>query len=67
MKNKLINFIKDEDGAETIEFIGLICVAAALIVVIINIGSSISEYAHNAQNTMETELDSVINKSYDWK
>ena len=59
---KLINqFLQNEEGVETIEFIALIAVAAALVVVIANIGGSMSQSANDTQQQMTNALESLKN------
>ena len=62
--NKYINeFFKEEEGIETIEFIGLVAVAAVLIGIVVTIGQMMSETAGKAQGTMQNKLGELENFS----
>lgn len=58
MKKYIKNFVNEEEGIETIEFIGLVAVAAALIAIIANLGKEMFKTAQEA----ETEMIGAINK-----
>lgn len=57
----LKSFVKEEDGIETIEFIGLVAVAAILIGVIVAIGTKMNETAEKAQKSLDKSMDKVNN------
>ena len=61
MKKYLKDFFVKNEGVETIEFIALIAVAAALVIVIANIGGSMASSADDTQ----TEMESALNKLKD--
>ena len=54
-------FFKEEEGIETIEFIGLVAVAAALIAVIAKIGGSMVSKASQGESNINTAIDDAIN------
>ena len=54
-------FVKDENGIETIEFIGLVAVAAILIGVIVAIGTRMNTTAGNAKDSLNTSMNQVDN------
>lgn len=57
----LKSFVKEEDGIETIEFIGLVAVAAILIGVIVAIGTKMNGTAEKAQESLDKSMDKVNN------
>lgn len=57
--NYVKSFIKSESGIETIEFIGLVAVAAILIGVIVTIGTRMKDTADNAQGSLEGSMDEL--------
>ena len=57
--NYVKSFIKSEGGIETIEFIGLVAVAAILIGVIVTIGTRMNTTAGNAKDSLSTSMDKV--------
>lgn len=57
--NYVKSFIKSESGIETIEFIGLVAVAAILIGVIVTIGTRMKGTADNAQSSLEGSMDEL--------
>lgn len=57
--NYMKKFIKDEGGIETIEFIGLVAVAAILIGVIVTIGTRMNTTAGNAKDSLDTSMGKV--------
>lgn len=63
MREKLIRlakgFTQEEDGIETIEFIGLVAVAAVMIGVIISIATNMKETATTAQSSMQGALNDI--------
>ena len=59
MKDYMKCFIKQEDGVETIEFIGLVAVAAVLIGVIVSIGSKMATSATDSEAELNSALDSL--------
>lgn len=59
MKSYLKKFIHEEDGIETIEFIGMVAVAAALLVVVAKIGGDMKNTANNAQGEMNKAISAI--------
>ena len=59
MKNFFINFLNEENGIETIEFVALVAVAAILIAVIVTIGQKMSGTANGAQKSIDTSMTAV--------
>ena len=57
----LKSFVKEEDGIETIEFIGLVAVAAILIGVIVAIGTKMNGTAEKAQKSLDKSMNKVNN------
>lgn len=52
-------FVKEDDGIETIEFIGLVAVAAILIGVIVTIGTRMKSTADQASGALDTSMSQV--------
>lgn len=59
MKKYLKDFFVKNEGVETIEFIALIAVAAALVVVIANIGGKMAQTAKDTQTELESDLSKL--------
>lgn len=59
MKKYFRDFFVKADGVETIEFIALIAVAAALVVVIATIGGQMSEKADDISGDLDTALENI--------
>lgn len=59
MRKYLKNFMGNEDGIETIEFIGLVAVAAILIGVIVTIGTRMKSTADTANNALDNSMSQV--------
>lgn len=57
------NFINNEDGVETIEFLGLIAVAAIMIVVITKAVGDFQTKGDTAKTAMNTALDDLLAKT----
>lgn len=57
MKKYVKDFIKQEDGIETIEFIALLAVAAVLIGIVTAIGTKLS----TAGSAIEGQIDGALN------
>ena len=60
MKDYIRTFLEEDEGIETIEFLGMVIVAVALVTVIVTIGNKISKQANGdggAGGAVE-ELDS---------
>lgn len=63
MSKYVKQFIKEEEGIETIEFIGLVAVAAVLIGVIATLGKSMKDRVTASQQKMDnafTNLDTTM-------
>lgn len=58
-KNYMKKFIKEEDGVETIEFLALIAVAAALVAIIAGIGAKMKSTADAASSKMDDALNQI--------
>ena len=59
MKKYLNRFMKEENGIETIEFIAMVAVAAALIIVITGIGNSMADKADDVKGKMDAAIDGL--------
>lgn len=59
MKKYVKDFLNQNDGVETIEFIALIAVAALLVVAITSIGKSMKGNAEGAKAQMESALSGL--------
>lgn len=59
MKKYFKDFVAEDDGIETIEFIGLVAVAAVLIGIIITIASKMKDAATSAETNMNAQLESL--------
>ncbi|WP_342980494.1 MULTISPECIES: hypothetical protein [unclassified Ruminococcus] len=59
MRKYLKIFMSNEDGIETIEFIGLVAVAAILIGVIVTIGTRMKTTADKANSALDTSMGEV--------
>ena len=59
MKNYIKDFVKNENGIETIEFIAMVAVAAALVIVITGIGQSMASKATDVRGKMEDAIDGL--------
>lgn len=59
MRKYLKDFFVKDEGVETIEFIALIAVAAALVVVIATIGGQMSEKADGISDDLDTALKKI--------
>ena len=59
MKKYLSSFIHEDDGIETIEFIGLVAVAAVLIGVVITIGGRMKTTADTYSDELNTKLEEL--------
>lgn len=57
MKQYIREFIQEEDGIETIEFIALLAVAAVLIGIVTAIGTKLS----TAGTAIEGQIDGALN------
>lgn len=55
------SFFKEEEGIETIEFIGLVAVAAALIAIIARIGGSMVKKADQGEQNIDKAINDAIN------
>lgn len=55
----LKSFVKEENGIETIEFIGLVAVAAILIGVIVTIGTRMKSTADTASDSLDASMGEV--------
>lgn len=56
MRKHFKDFLKEEDGIETIEFIGLVAVAAVLLGVIAGIGNTMYQTAKDKQSNLGQQL-----------
>lgn len=59
MKEYVKDFLKNDAGVETIEFIGLLCVGAALIGVVALIGGSMIKSAQNGKANIENAISQI--------
>lgn len=59
MKKYLKRFVKEEEGIETIEFVGLVAVAAILIGVVVQIGTKMNATAGKAKNKLDASMGEV--------
>ena len=59
MKKYLKDFFTENEGVETIEFIALIAVAAALVVAIAGIGAKMTGKADGISTDLDTALDNI--------
>lgn len=53
------DFIRQEEGVETIEYIALVAVAAILISIIVAVSITLKEKATSAKNTIDQELSNM--------
>ena len=54
------NFLKNEEGAEVIEYIGLIAIGVLLILAAKGVGDAIATRASQAQTKLTGQLDEMI-------
>lgn len=59
MKKYLKRFVKEEEGIETIEFVGLVAVAAILIGVVVQIGTKMNATAGKAKDKLDASMGEV--------
>lgn len=59
MKNYISTFFSDTNGAEAIEFVAIVIVAAVLIGIIATIGGTMSSKGNDAADQIKNALDSV--------
>lgn len=59
MKRYIKDFVAEDEGVETIEFIGLIAVAAALVIAIAKIGGTMTQTATSKQEELSNALESI--------
>lgn len=62
MKKYLESFVREDEGVETIEFIGLVAVAAVLIGVVATIGGKMKNTANSAQGAMDGAIQQLGNE-----
>ena len=60
MKDYAMQFVNEQDGIETIEFLGMIAVAALLIFAVLRIGSALRGKASDAKNKLSATMDQAI-------
>ena len=60
MKNYIKRFVNEDEGIETIEFIGMVAVAALLVAIVASIGTSMKQKAVDAQ----TAADNLISSAF---
>lgn len=59
MKKYLKSFVKEDEGIETIEFVGLVAVAAILIGVVVQIGTKMNATAGKAKDKLDSSMGEV--------
>lgn len=57
--NIIRKFINDEQGIETIEFIGLIAVAVALIIAVATIGANMAQKANDQGGKLDEGIEKI--------
>ena len=62
MKDYARQFVNEQDGIETIEFLGMIAVAALLIFAVLRIGSALRGKATEAQGKLSATMQSALNQ-----
>ena len=62
MKDYAMQFVNEQDGIETIEFLGMIAVAALLIFAVLRIGSALRNKASDAKSKLTTTMDTALNQ-----